>query len=217
MKNSLIIMLMLMLSAQLFAQEAEDVEIDPALKKQMAVVEAEFEKIVGGFAAFFQAKQKLVYAFKNKRGSDDIAAYVIEYTCKEVHYAVSSTGDARLPFLAAITLTLTRKTNRSCGNVAGATMLGLPAGWNTVEAAVENAGKSTCFKSNVKASGNKVRINFEYLDGVWKYKSSVNETRKAAELPLESVFGNPIEPGVAIDSPAATELNSRWKALLGMR
>lgn len=217
MKSLLIIMLMLFSAVQLFAQDAEEAEVDPALKKQMAVVETEFEKIVGNFAAFFQTKQKMVYAYTHKRGSDDIAAYVIEYTCKEVHYAVSSTGDARLPFLATITLTLTRKTNRSCGNTAGATMLGLPAGWNTVEAAVENAGKSSCFKSNVKASGNQVRINFEYVDGAWTYKSAFNETRKAAELPLESVFGNPIEPGVAINSPAAAELNNRWKALLGAR
>ena len=217
MKSLLLTMLMLLSTLPLLAQEAEEAEVDPALKKQMAAVEAEFEKIVGNFAAFFQTKQKLVYAYKHKRGSEDIAAYVIEYTCKEVHYAVSSTGDARLPFLATITLSLTRKTNRSCGNTAGATMLGLPAGWNTIEAAVENAGKSSCFKSNVKASGNQVRINFEYLDGVWQYKSAENETRNAPELPLESVFGNAIEPGVAVDSSAAEELNSRWKALLRAR
>jgi len=196
------------------AQDEAVEEIPAEMKQQLARVEAQFESIVENFAAFFETKQKLLYAHKLKKAKQGYAAYVIEYTCKEVHYVVNSTGDERLPFLASITLSLSKKTNRSCGDTKGATMLGLPAGWSSAEKAVESAHKTSCYKSNLQATGNQVRINFEYIEGKWHYKNTLNETRKEAEYPLSAVFGKPEGPALSLEEPVVQTLNSKWAALL---
>ena len=195
------------------SQPAEN-EIDTAaVKAEYNRVYASFEPIVNKFVAFFQVKQKLLYKFEYPKSKSGFAAYLIEYTCKEVNYRVSNTNNTRVPYVGNILLTISKRDNRSCGNTASETIFGPPAGWDNLKDALDN-NKGTCFKTITGAIKSGVRLNFDYQNGRWEFKNALIEGGKEPETAISLALGKIIAPAMEISEPAAADFNQKWRALV---
>lgn len=192
---------------------SQEVADSAAIKAEHNRIQASFETIVNKFVAFFQTKQKLIYKFEYAKSKSGYAAYIIEYTCKEVNYGVTSTNVPQTGYTANVTLTISKRDNRSCGNTASETILGPPAGWDNIEDALGN-NKESCFKSYTKAVQSHVRINFEYKDGHWEFKNVTVENSKEPETALSAGLGKVVEPAMEITDPVAVKFNEKWLALV---
>jgi hypothetical protein len=196
-----------------FSQQPET-EIDSAaIKADYDRAYASFEPIVNKFAAFFQVKQKLFYKFEYPKSKSGFAAYIIEYTCKEVNYGVTNTNKPQVPYVAHILLNISKRDNRSCGNTASETILGPPAGWDNVEDALAN-DKEPCFKSVTGVIKSRVRLNFEYKEGRWEFKNAVIEGGKDSENAISAALGKVESPAMEISNAAAVDYNKKWLALI---
>jgi hypothetical protein len=185
-----------------FSQQTEN-EIDTAaVKADYDRVYASFEPVVDKFVAFFQVKQKLLYKFEYAKSKSGFAAYIIEYTCREVNYGVSNTNKPEVPYVANILLTISKRDNRSCGNTANVTILGPPAGWDTVEDALTN-NKGTCFKTLTGEIKSVARLNFEYKNRRWEFKNAQIEGGKEPESAISLALGKVTPPAMEISEPGA--------------
>lgn len=202
--------LFFMFTLSALSQEAAD---SASVKAEHNRVQAFFETIVDKFVAFFQTKQKLLYKFEYAKSKSGYAAYIIEYTCKEVNYGVTSTNTPEAGYTANVTLTISKRDNRSCGNTASETILGPPAGWDNIEDALGN-NKESCFKSYTKAVQSQVRLNFEYKDDHWEFKNVTVENSKEPETALSAALGKVVEPAMEITDLAAVKFNQKWLALV---
>lgn len=202
--------LLLMFTLPVLSQEAAD---SAAIKAEHNRIQASFEIIVNKFVAFFQTKQKLIYKFEYAKSKSGYAAYIIEYTCKEVNYGVTSTNTPQAGYTANVTLTISKRDNRSCGNTASETILGPPAGWDNIEDALNN-NKESCFKAYTKAVQSQVRLNFDYKSGHWEFKNVTVENSKEPETALSAGLGKIVLPAMEITNPAAVKFNQKWLALV---
>lgn len=202
--------LFLMFTFPALSQEAAD---SAAVKAEHSRVQASFETVVDKFVAFFQTKQKLVYKFEYAKSKSGYAAYIIEYTCKEVNYGVTSTNTPRTGYTANVILTVSKRDNRSCGNTASETILGPPAGWDNIEDALSN-NKESCFKSFTKAVQSQIRLNFDYKNDHWEFKNVTVENSNEPEAALSAALGKVVEPAMEITDPAAVKFNQKWLTLI---
>lgn len=201
--------LMLLLSSGGFTQEIDSA----AVLQEHREIEASFEAVVNRFAEFFQVKQKLLCREENKKSPSGAASYIAEYTCREVNYGVSSSGNTIIPYTAQITLTMTKLTNQACGDIPGVTLLGLPAGWETEAEALAN-DRSACYKSAIRPVPYPVQLSFDYKDGAWLLKQVQNLTGKSAESAVAAAFGLLQSPALEIATPEGQAFNRPWHALL---
>jgi hypothetical protein len=205
--------LIVLLAFPAFSQQTEN-EIDTAaVKADYDRVYVSFEPIVSKFAAFFQVKQKLLYKFEYPKSNSGFAAYIIEYTCREVSYGVSNTNKPQVPYVANILLNITKRDNRSCGNTASETILGPPAGWDNVEEALAN-DKAACFKTVIGVIKSRVRLNFEYKKGSWEFINAMFEGGKEPENAIALALGKAITPALEITEAGAVNFNQKWQALI---
>ncbi|MCB0292412.1 MAG: hypothetical protein KDH97_19310 [Calditrichaeota bacterium] len=200
---------LLLLSGGGFAQEIDSA----AVMQEHQEIEASFETVVNRFAEFFQVKQKLLCREESKKSPTGAASYIAEYTCKEVNYGVSSSGNTIIPYTAQIVLTMTKLTNQACGDIPGVTLLGLPAGWGSEAEALAN-DRSACYKSAIRPVPYQVQLRFDYKDGAWSLKQVQNLSGKAGEGAIAAAFGLLESPALEIATPEGQAFNQPWGALL---
>lgn len=207
----LALLIFLSLSLPAFAQEAP---LDSAaVKAEHARIEATFEKVIQKYVDFFQVKQKVLYKETNKKSDTGEACYLVEYTCQEINYGMSSTTNESASYNAHIILGVKTLTNRPCGKLSGAILLGASAGWPTVAEALAN-NRVNCFTSQVKSPTYKVRLNFDYVDGKWVFKDVKHVKTGKAEPVLSAVFGAPAAPSVEVTETEGINYNKKWLALV---
>ncbi len=195
-----------------FAQEA-----DGEAKARHQAMEGKFEKVVQKFVAFFENQPRLIYKAKTSKSESGYLAFVSQYTCEKVDYAVSTVHGEKSSFSGTMTLLLNRSDNRACGDVPGATLLEPASGYSDVAAALDKATDKACYRKGGKSVRNSIRLDFVYKSGVWELQEVFNLSQKKAEPILSAAFGKVVGPAVPIEEEPAVAFNQAWEQLTGDR
>lgn len=199
----LVISVVVGLGGLLIAQE----EASPAVKALHSQAEKEFETVVTRFAGFFEVKPKMLVA-EAKGNSRDTVYYVNEFACRKINYEVQTSQDEKVELTGNLLLSISRRDNRGCGDVAGVVMLGPKIGWREPQPAIANDSKESCFRQSRKAGLQEIRLQFIYQDGQWNFQSAKNETTgTGASLISDALKGE-------FFSQTLRDYNIRWSELV---
>ncbi len=203
----------LFLAVCCFSQEETTPMDTTARMAEYQTAQEGFDKIVSNVANFFQKKQKMVHKFLHSKSSTSHAVHLVEYTCKEVSYNLESVLSDKSIIDGFITLSATKRNNRSCGNVPDITTLAPPIGWETVGEALAH-NKEKCFKTSLKSPKAKFRLYFKFFEGEWQFQDAVGVNNKKPVSELSAAFGKPVDLALKITDESGVKFNQKWLALI---
>ncbi len=210
MKFKILTLTFLLMSGNICAASAQQ-------RSQQEEALQSFQSVVGRFNFFFKEKTKFVDEHLFSKSPSGITFSVFECEATGVAYDIQETDSILSPFVGYIDVTMTFRSNASCGTIK--TQYGT-YGWDNIKDALKARNIESCYGWAGKASGKSApfenRFIFAYQNGKWIFKNVISKGSKEKQRQLSALLGTQIGSHLVIVDPEGRLYNQPWMDLIGV-